>query len=307
MNVKKIRGSIFLLVASIIWGAAFVAQDTGMNYVRAFTFNGIRMLIGAVVLIPVILIFCKKTEPYGNKKADIMPTKTEWFAGALCGVVLFLSSSLQQIGISLYSDSEAAAGKAGFITALYIVIVPVLGLFARKKVSYSVWVGIALAVFGMYMLCMTSGLSLSAPDIFVLLCAVAFSFHILTVDKFASLVNGIKLSAIQFMVCGLLSLICMFIFEAPKLSEILSAAVPILYAGVLSSGVAYTFQILGQKDTDPTVASILMSLESVFAAITGAMFGERLSARELIGCILVFAAVIISQLDFGIIFKRKAS
>lgn len=306
MNVKKLRGSLFLLFASIIWGAAFVAQDEGMKYVGAFTFNGIRMLIGAVVLVPVILIFCKKTSPDGKLMPDIIPTKTEWLAGVLCGVVLFISSSLQQIGISLYTDSQAAAGKAGFITALYIVIVPVLGLFARKKVSSSVWVGITLATVGMYMLCMTTGLSLSMPDIFVLLCAIAFSFHILTVDKFAPLVNGIKLSAIQFAVCGLLSSVCMFIFEEPSFRGILEAAVPILYAGVLSSGVAYTFQILGQKDTEPTVASILMSLESVFAAITGAMFGERLSTRELIGCLLVFLAVIISQLDFGAIFKRKA-
>lgn len=302
--LKKIKGSLMLLIAAAIWGSAFVAQDAGMDYVGSFTFNGVRMLIGAAVLVPVIFIFSKKTLPDGSVKVDVLPTKTEWIGGAICGVVLFVASSLQQIGISLYGDDQAAAGKSGFITALYVVLVPVFGLFMKKKVPFSVWIGIAVAVFGMYLLCITSGFKLSVADIFVLLCAVCFSFHILTIDKFSPSVNGIKLSAIQFLVCGVISVIFMFIFESPDLKNILGAAVPILYAGVLSSGVAYTLQIMGQKNTDPTVASILMSLESVFAALTGALFGERLSGREICGCVLVFIAVLLAQIDFERFTKR---
>lgn len=299
MNVKKLRGSLLLLLTAIIWGSSFVAQDIGVEYVESFTYNGIRMLIGAVVLVPVIALFCKKTLPDGRKAPDMMPSKREWLAGAVCGIILFVSSSLQQFGISFYSAEEAAAGKSGFITALYVVMVPVFGLFMHKKVPISVWIGIIIAVIGMYMLCMNSGLSLSLADLLVLLCAVMFSFHIIAIDHFSPTVSGIKMSAIQFLVCGILGIICMFIFESPSVDSILKAAGPILYSGVLSSGVAYTLQIIAQKDTDPTVASIIMSLESVFAAVTGALFGERLSSREILGCVLVFAAVLLAQLDFS--------
>lgn len=298
MDRKKLRGSLLLFLTAFIWGSSFVAQDVGVKYVEAFTYNGIRMMIGAMVLIPVIAIFCKKQLPGGKKVPDILPTRSEWIAGSVCGIVLFVASTLQQFGISLYSESEAAAGKAGFITALYVVLVPVFGIFMHKKVPVSVWIGIVIAVIGMYLLCVTSGFSLSSADILLLLCAVMFSFHILTIDKFSSSVNGIKMSAIQFFVSGVLGIICMFIFETPDIHNILKAAVPILYSGVLSSGVAYTLQIIAQKDTDPTVASIIMSLESVFAALTGALFGERLSHREIAGCVLVFFAVLLAQIDF---------
>ncbi len=289
---KKLQGNLMLLLTALIWGSSFVAQRAGMEYIGPFTFNGIRSLIGGLVLIPVIFLFSKEKNAELTEAEKKAGKKTLLLGGILCGIVLFAASSLQQIGM-VYTT----AGKAGFITALYIVLVPILGVFIRKKVKPIVWLCVILAVAGLYLLCMTDGLSLGRGDLLVLLCAFAFSIHILVIDYFAPRTDGVALSCIQFFVCGILSLFPMFLAETPVWSAILDCWIPILYAGVLSCGVAYTLQILAQKHTDPTVASLLLSLESVFAAIAGAIIlHEQLAPRELAGCVLMFAAIIIAQL-----------
>ncbi len=289
---KKLQGTMMLLLTALIWGSSFVAQRAGMEYIGPFTFNGIRSLIGGLVLIPVIFLFSKEKNAELTEDEKKAGKKTLLLGGILCGIVLFAASSLQQIGM-VYTT----AGKAGFITALYIVLVPILGVFIRKKVKPIVWLCVILAVAGLYLLCMTDGLSLGRGDLLVLLCAFAFSIHILVIDYFAPRTDGVALSCIQFFVCGILSLFPMFLAETPVWSAILDCWIPILYAGVLSCGVAYTLQILAQKHTDPTVASLLLSLESVFAAIAGAIIlHEQLAPRELAGCVLMFAAIIIAQL-----------
>lgn len=281
-----------LLLTALIWGSSFVAQRAGMEYIGPFTFNGIRSLIGGLVLIPVIFLFSKEKNAELTEAEKKAGKKTLLLGGILCGIVLFAASSLQQIGM-VYTT----AGKAGFITALYIVLVPILGVFIRKKVKPIVWLCVILAVAGLYLLCMTDGLSLGRGDLLVLLCAFAFSIHILVIDYFAPRTDGVALSCIQFFVCGILSLFPMFLAETPVWFAILDCWIPILYAGVLSCGVAYTLQILAQKHTDPSVASLLLSLESVFAAIAGAIIlHEQLAPRELAGCVLMFAAIIIAQL-----------
>lgn len=290
------------MLAALIWGSAFVAQSVGMDYLGPFTFNCVRSFMGSIVLLPVIWFMDrqKKTEEAGITETE--KTKAEGagteqrkilFAGGLCcGVILTLSTSLQQIGIQYTS-----AGKAGFITALYILIVPILGMVLGGKVGFKTWIGVALAVVGMYLLCIKEGFSISYGDFMVLLCALVFSFHILAVDYFSPKVDGIKLSCIQFFVCGCISVFPMVLVERPDSHQILQAWLPLAYAGVLSSGVAYTLQIITQKHLNPTVASLLMSLESVFAVLTGwLVLGERLSARELLGCALVFIAIILAQL-----------
>ena len=289
---KKLQGTMMLLLTALIWGSSFVAQRAGMEYIGPFTFNGIRSLIGGLVLIPVIFLFSKEKNAELTEAEKKAGKKTLLLGGILCGIVLFAASSLQQIGM-VYTT----AGKAGFITALYIVLVPILGVFIRKKVKPIVWLCVILAVAGLYLLCMTDGLSLGRGDLLVLLCAFAFSIHILVIDYFAPRTDGVALSCIQFFVCGILSLFPMFLAETPVWFAILDCWIPILYAGVLSCGVAYTLQILAQKHTDPTVASLLLSLESVFAAIAGAIIlHEQLAPRELAGCVLLFAAIIIAQL-----------
>lgn len=289
---KKLQGTMMLLLTALIWGSSFVAQRAGMEYIGPFTFNGIRSLIGGLVLIPVIFLFSKEKNAELTEAEKKAGKKTLLLGGILCGIVLFAASSLQQIGM-VYTT----AGKAGFITALYIVLVPILGVFIRKKVKPIVWLCVILAVAGLYLLCMTDGLSLGRGDLLVLLCAFAFSIHILVIDYFAPRTDGVALSCIQFFVCGILSLFPMFLAETPVWFAILDCWIPILYAGVLSCGVAYTLQILAQKHTDPSVASLLLSLESVFAAIAGAIIlHEQLAPRELAGCVLMFAAIIIAQL-----------
>ena len=283
---KKLQGNMMLLLTALIWGSSFVAQRAGMEYIGPFTFNGIRSLIGGLVLIPVIFLFSKEKNAELTEAEKKAGKKTLLLGGILCGIVLFAASSLQQIGM-VYTT----AGKAGFIT------VPILGVFIRKKVKPIVWLCVILAVAGLYLLCMTDGLSLGRGDLLVLLCAFAFSIHILVIDYFAPRTDGVALSCIQFFVCGILSLFPMFLAETPVWFAILDCWIPILYAGVLSCGVAYTLQILAQKHTDPTVASLLLSLESVFAAIAGAIIlHEQLAPRELAGCVLMFAAIIIAQL-----------
>lgn len=297
-----------LLLAAFIWGSTFVAQDKAAT--QPFTFIACRMILGAVVLIPVIIAFDIIAKKKGTVSADfkIMSyTKTELIGGTVCGFILFIAASLQQYGIYFYPSEEAAAGKSGFITALYIVLVPIAGLFLRKKVGLVIWVSVAISTFGMYLLCVKSGFIIQTADLILLLCAVGYTAHILVIDHFSPRTNGIKLSALQFFVCGVLGLIFMFIFEEPTISGIKGDIIPILYAGLLSSGVAYTFQVIAQKHTKPAVASVLMSLESVFAVVTGMLFGEQMSGREVIGCVLMFFAVLMAQIDPSVFKKQVAN
>lgn len=291
MNKFVLRQSALLLLAAIIWGVAFVAQSVGMEYVGPYTFLASRSVIGAIVLLPYIAIRNKFNR--NIRKESAKDAKTLIAGGICCGVLLFVASILQQIGI-LYTS----VGKSGFITAMYIVMVPVVSIFLKKKAGIKIWTGVALAVCGLYFLCMTPRtISLQKGDVLTFLCAVTFSFHILVVDYFAPRIDGVKLSCIQFVTCGVLSTVGMFLFETPDISAVLTAWLPILYAGALSSGVAYTLQIIGQRGVNPTVASLLMSMESVVSVIAGwAILGQGLSGRELIGCVLMFGAIILVQL-----------
>lgn len=296
MKTGQMKNSLLLLLTAFIWGVAFVAQSVGGEAVGCFTFNGVRSLIGAVVLIPVIFFLDgQKKKELGEKqfleqKGD---KKTLILGGVCCGVMLCIASNFQQFGISF-----TTVGKAGFITAMYILIVPVLGLFMKKKVGPKVWLGVVLATIGLYMLCMTSEkFSLSKGDLLVLICAGFFSLHILIIDYFSPKVDGVRMSCIQFFVCGAISMIIAFIFETPSMDAILSGWLPILYAGVLSCGVAYTLQIIGQKNMDPTVASLILSLESVFSVLAGwIILNQTLSMREFLGCGFMFLAIILAQL-----------
>lgn len=297
---KKLKSDIMLLITAIIWGSAFVAQKAG-TVLEPFTYNGIRMLIGGLVLIPVIFLFKKinKEDPDSVPKTELekqAEKKTLIIGGLSCGVVLCIASSLQQFGMFFDTD----AGKTGFITSLYIVIVPILGLFLHKKVKPVIWFCVALGAVGFYLLCMAGkggSFALTTGDMFVLLCAFAFSCHILVVDYFAPKCDGIKLSCIQFLTAGIIGVICMLIFENPVIADILDCWLPILYCGVFSSGIAYTLQVLGQEHAEPSVASLILSLESVFAVLFGVLLiGESLTLYEGIGCVVIFIAVIISQL-----------
>ena len=294
MNRFVIRQSLLLLLTATIWGVAFVSQSVGMDYVGPFTFNAARSLIGAAVLVPCIALLKKiqKKEEGPEEVHKKEDKRTLLRGGICCGVILAVASSFQQFGL-LYTT----VGKAGFITAMYVILVPLLGIFAGKKVGLRIGISVVIAVAGLYLLCMTESLRLEAGDILVLLCAVVFSFHIMVIDHFSPLVDGVKMSCIQFLTCGILCGICMFLFEAPKLSMILAAWKPVLYAGVMSCGVAYTLQIVGQKGMNPTVASLIMSLESVISVLAGfVLLHEVLSRRELFGCVLMFAAIILAQL-----------
>lgn len=305
-QAKQLKGSLMLLLAAFIWGSTFVAQDKAAT--EPFTFIACRMILGAVVLIPVIIVFdiVAKKKSVASTDFRIMSfTKTEFIGGTVCGCILFMAASLQQYGIYFYPSEEAAAGKSGFITALYIVLVPIAGLFMRKKSGFIIWVSVAIATVGMYLLCVKKGFVIQTADLILLVCAVGYTAHILVIDHFSPKVNGIKLSALQFFVCGVLGIIFMFIFEEPTISGIKGDIIPILYAGLLSSGVAYTFQVVAQKHTKPAVASVLMSLESVFAVVTGMLFGEHMSGREIIGCVLMFAAVLLAQIDPAAFKKQQ--
>lgn len=286
------KNPAMLLLAAFIWGSAFVAQSVGMDYVEPLTFNCVRSIFGGIVLLPCIYLLGKLKSPEEREEAARMDKKTLLAGGISCGVILCLASNAQQIGIQYTS-----VGKAGFITALYIVIVPILGIFLKRRCGWKVWLSVLIALVGFYLLCMVGGFSLERGDLWLLMCALLFSFHILTIDHFSPMVDGVKMSCIQFFTCGLLSGIAMLLTETPDVHRILAAWGPILYAGVLSSGVAYTLQIVGQKNYNPTVATLLLSLESVFSVLTGwAVLHQKLSARELCGCVLIFIAVILAQL-----------
>lgn len=285
---KQMKNSLILLLAAVIWGCAFVAQSVAGDYLGTFTFNAIRSLLGALVLLPVLFWMGR-----GKEKESKEERRLVWKGGVWCGVLLCIASNLQQLGVM-----GSSVGKAGFITALYIVILPLLTLFLGKKPGKKLWFCIVLAVVGLYLLCMTKDrLVPEWADILLLLCAIAFSFQILTVDYYAPRTNGVKLSCIQFLTCGLLSAVCMIFTEHPQLTAIKEAWLPLAYAGIMSCGVAYTCQIIGQKELNPVIASLIMSLESVVSALAGwVILGEKLTVREISGCILMFVAIIITQL-----------
>lgn len=291
---KKMRGNLLLLFTALIWGTAFVAQSEGMAYVEPFTYNAMRTLLGGAVLIPVIAVFRGAGRRKRTTAEAAAPLRTTVIGGMLCGGMLFIASSFQQSGISM-----TTAGKAGFITALYIVIVPVLQIALKRRTGAKIWFCVLVAAVGFWLLCIKEGFTVGKGDLLVLCCAVFFAMHILVVDHFNEKnADGMLMSCIQFWTAGILMTICMFLFETPRWEAILDAKYTILYAGVMSSGVAYTLQILGQRDTDPTSATLLMSLESVFAALSGwLLLHEALSGKELCGCILVFAAVILAQIS----------
>lgn len=291
-----------LLITAVLWGSTFAAQTVASSHVDPFTFNFSRNFIGALFLTGIIAVRKRIGHDQAPTTADNVrelggyTRRTLIFAGALCGIVLCAASFLQQTGISSYPADEAISGRSGFITANYMIMVAVYGIFAGKKAHPIVLVSVVVAIVGMYFLCVPNGLgNIYLGDWLVLICAVGYAAHIVVIDRYTQ-VDGVRLSRVQLLTSGVISLVCAFIFEKPELVNIIAAIGPILVAGVLSDGVAYTFQIIAQKTTDPTVASIIMSLESVFAALAGLVFlGEVLGAIELFGCALVFAATIMAQ------------
>ena len=278
-----IRHTIYLFITALIWGTAFVAQSVG-NIMGPFTFNCLRSLLGGLVLIPFIKYFYKGIKP------DITTIK----GGICCGLCLFAASNLQQYGL-LYTSP----GKAGFITAGYILIVPILGLFVGKRISARIAAAVVAALVGLYLLCIPvgEGMSINQGDMLCMVCALVFSLHIITIDHFAPKAEGVKMACIQFLVCSALSAVLMLLFEEPDPKNIAEGIIPLIYAGVFSSGVAYTLQIVGQPGVNPTIASLILSLESCIAVIAGwLILGEGMNTREVTGCIIMFAAIIITQL-----------
>lgn len=291
-----------LFIAAFLWGSTFVAQSVGMDYIQPFTFSGVRNIIGAIFLIPIVVIIdmIKKKQGFvpsdenGNEITKKQYLKNTLIGGLCCGLVLCFASNAQQMAMV-----NVSAGKAGFMTAMYVVLVPVCGLiFFKRKVSPVIWGAVALAVAGLYFLSIKPGeMSMGSGELLLLMCALGFTAHILTIDHFVTKSNPVLMSCIQFFVHGIISTILMFIFEQPVLSNILAASGSILYAAILSSGVAYTLQIVGQKDTNPTIASLIMSLESVISVLSGwVVLHDAMSGREIIGCVLMFIAIMISQI-----------
>ena len=302
--MKKWLGFAMLFLTAFIWGTAFVAQSVGMDYVGPFTFNFSRYIVGSFVLIPFVVFNISrrkkalKNEPSLNEKKPAQKglfntySKATVFGGIICGILLCVASSLQQFGI-LYSK---AVGKAGFLTALYIIIVPLLGIIFGRKTKALIWICVALATLGLYLLCVKEGLHFEIGDIFLILCALVFSFHIMFIDFVSPRGDGVAISCIQFAVSGVLCLICALVTERIVFAEILKGYIPILYAGVMSCGIAYTLQILGQKYVEPTKASLILCLESVFATLGGwVILNQLLTLKETIGCIIVFIAIILAQ------------
>ena len=315
MKVRKssIRNPFLALLTALIWGIAFVAQTTGGDAVGPYSFNCIRFLIAAIVMIPVFLLF-QKTGMAGGKPDTKKDRKTLWVSGVLLGIVLFFASNTQQVGLSM----GTAPGKAGFITATYIILVPVISLILfRKKCSWNVWIGVVIAVFGLYFLCMTPGrITWQFSDLLVLISAFCYTLQILIIGYYAPKVNVVRMSCIEFLICGLLSIIPMLAVELRSLgwTEWISgfassdAWIPILYTGICSSGVGYTLQAVAQKDMNPTIISLLLSAESVFSVLAGwLILGSALTARELFGCVLMFAAIILAQLTVQKRRQRFAS
>lgn len=310
MNSLQKRNSFLLILTAFIWGIAFVAQSKGGDAVGPYTFNCLRFILGGIVLIPVISVL-DKLKLTSRKPSTRKEKRTLLLGGISCGIVLCIASTFQQLGL-FYGST---AGKAGFLTACYILLVPILGLFLKKKCGWNVWIGVGITLIGLYLLCMNGSFQMQFSDILLLICALGFSVHILVIDHFTPLVDGVRMSCIQFFVAGFLSIIPMFVVDMqhsvsgirawfPALTSP-DAWIPILYAGFLSCGVAYTLQIVGQQGLNPTIASLLMSLESVFSVIAGwIILHETMGARELLGCALIFAAVVLAQIPIESLKKK---
>lgn len=308
----KQRNSFLLILTAFIWGVAFVAQSEGGDAVGPFSFNCIRSILGSAFLVPVICLL-DKFKLTSNRPETKEDWKTLLTGGISCGVVLCIAMNFQQVGIYF----GASAGKAGFLTACYILLVPILGIFLKKKCGFHIWIGVAITLVGLYLLCMKDSFGFSLADSLILVCALCFAVHILVIDHFTPMVDGVRMSCIQFLTAGILSAIPMFFVDmkhsvegiqawAPALLT-LDAWIPILYAGIMSCGIAYTLQIIGQNGVNPTVASLLMSLESVFAVIAGwILLDQAMGPRELAGCGLIFTAIVLAQLPVDEWMKKKA-
>ncbi|MBQ3265320.1 MAG: DMT family transporter [Ruminococcus sp.] len=307
MKKHQLLSSVMLLTAAIIWGLAFVSQEQLADSIPPFTVNAVRSLIASAALVPVAAI---TRRAQGKKLLENRPAdrKRLFKASVICGVMLCVSVNLQQFGIALYPEGAPASAHSGFLTALYIIFVPLFGLFLHKKPGLFVVIAVILSTVGLYFLCLYEGFgALYAGDIVVLICGMAFAVQILCVDHYIGEVDGVKLSSLQFLVTGILSAILMLIFENPEPQAVLAAWKPLLYLALMSSGVGYTLQILGQKySTNPTLASILMSMESVFAVIGGVIFLHAVpKANEWIGCGVMLAAIIIAQLPQDLLKKKQ--
>ena len=299
MKVNRVRQNILPLITAMIWGTAFVAQSVGADYMGAFTFNAARAVIAFVFLLGLCGLR-SLFRPRAGTAASVGSCRDLMIGGLACGTALAVASYFQHKGLE-----TTTPGKAGFITALYIVLVPLAGLALGKKAPRSVWLGVVLAVAGLYCLCVTEGFSITGGDFYVLICAFCFAAQILTVDHFSGKVDGVALSCAQFLVMSVLSAAGALTETLPPLELLPQCLGPVVYVGVFSSGVAYTLQILAQKDSDPAVVSLLMSMESLFAAVAGALIlGNRMSGREYLGCGLMLAAVVLAQLP-GAPWQRK--
>lgn len=321
IRYRKTKGNVVLIIVAFIWGSSFVAQKQGMEYIGPFTFNGLRSIIGAIVLTPVVTVSVRAgermakrsksdsgAEKYtgaevhskdfndaGNSLHEIKSKKGNKRmlikGGLICGIVLFFASSFQQIGL-LYTTS----GKSGFITAFYIIIVPLLGRLIGRTVRPVLWFCAGIALIGLYLICIKDGFSINKGDLWTLACAFCYAIHILVIDRFSPEVNGVALSQIQFFVAGLISIPIMFATESADPGLLFDCWLPLCYSGIMSGGVGYTLQIIAQKHTEPTVACLIMSLEAAFALLTGwLVLGETMSAKEFIGCAVMFTAIVISQ------------
>ena len=303
MKHNKLIGPILLIIAAFIWGSAFVAQSEGAKHLGPFTFLCLRSFLGTAVLMPVVLIKRLRKKPSDDTvQTASKSTKTLLISGIICGIFLFSASACQQIGLTKGTEP----GKAGFITALYILLVPVFSLFLGKKIRPIIWGCVGISIIALYLLCVKEDNSIVPADIYVLMCAALYAVHILVIDKFAPDIDGVELSAMQFFVAGIISTVPALLFEQATLTNVRDAALSIAYSGIMSSGIAFTFQIIAQKRTEPTLASMLMSLESVFAVLTSlVILGQLPTLREGIGCVLMFIAIIVAQLPESVFKKKK--
>lgn len=311
VKTHKLRNTFFLFLTAMIWGAAFVAQSVSMDYIGPFTFICLRSVIGGLFLIPVIIVLDGIQKKNQNESANVVSSENTLYnieteekqrlswknkqlieGGIVCGIFLFFANCFQQTGIQY-----TTVGKAGFITTFYIIIVPLIGLFFKKYCGILTWIGVVIALAGLYFLCITQKLTIQRGDALILCCSVLYAGQILAIDHYNPFVDGVKMSCIQFLTGGVLGAVFMLLFENPSIAMILSATGPILYTGIMSTGVGYTLQIVGQKGLNPTVAALILSLESVFSALSGYVFLHQvLTTRELIGCALMFIAIVLAQL-----------
>ncbi|URZ02712.1 DMT family transporter [Clostridium felsineum] len=296
MQSKTIKSNIILLITALIWGLAFTAQSVGMKYVGPFTFNGIRFILGAISILPVLYFLKDENTEKDNKYA-----KMAMIGGVICGIVNFAGTTFQQIGLI-----HTTVGKAGFITGLYIVIVPILGVFLKQKLGINSWIGALFALIGLYFLCNTNGFSIGYGEIMEILGAFCFAVQILVVDYFSKRASSYKLAFFQYISCGVISMIIALFTENITIHSLYGAAVPILYGGLGSVGIAYTLQIIGQRDAKPSHAAIIMSMESVFGAIGGAIIlGESMGVKNLIGCMLMLLGMLVAQIKFSKPIKKE--